>query len=150
MGFQNGQMAGEKTGNKFVEHCPSRWEKHEAPTIMEGLATAGRNGGDWALCRRQEGAYQYDRGLPCRGRKPKNAEMKKVAARSDEGPAREALERAAGGAYLGAGREKCSMEVMHGKGSQGTWFAERLVEEVEAKALVVRFDVEESLEERLP
>ena len=38
-----------------------RWEEHEVPTIMEGLATAGRNGGDWALCRRQEGAYQYDR-----------------------------------------------------------------------------------------
>ena len=117
---------------------------------MGELEITGRNGGDWALCRRQEGAYQYDRGLPCRGRKLKNAEMKKVAARSDEGPAREALERAAGGAYLGAGREKCSKEVMHGRGSQGKWPDERLVEEVEAKALAVRFDFEESLEERLP
>ena len=114
---------------------------------MAASEAAGRNGGDWALCRRQEGEYQYDRGLPCRGREPKNAEMKKVAARSDEGPAMEALERAAGGAYLGASREKCSMEVMHRRGSQGKNPDERLVEEVEAKALAVRFDFEGSLEE---
>ena len=101
----------------------------------------------WRLGPMQEDEYQYDRGLPCRGRKLKNAGMQKVAARSDEGPAREALERAAGGAYLGAGREKCSMEVMHRRGSQGKWPDERLVEEVEAKALAVRFDFEGSLEE---
>ena len=112
------------------------------------MATAGRNGGDWALCRRQEGAYQYDREFL--QEKLQNVEMQKVAARSDEGPAMEALERAAGGAYLGAGRERCSKEVTHGRGSQGKWLDERLVEEVEAKALAVRFDFEESLEERLP
>ena len=42
---------------------------------MGELETAGRNGGDWALCRRQEGAYQYDREFL--QEKLKNVEMQK-------------------------------------------------------------------------
>ena len=110
--------------------------------------TAGRNGGDWALCRRQEGANQYDREFL--QEKLKNVESTESC--------REERRRAGDGGAGTRGRRcvpwrgqrELLEEVARRRGSQGNGLMERLVEEVEAKALAVRFDFEESLEEQMP